>query len=133
MIVALSTAEAEYMSATHGSKELLWLKQLLVSLGFDQPNPIVMYCDNQACIQLTKNPVHHQRTKHISAYYHFSRDLVKQNIVVFNYCNTKDMVADIFTKSLTRDYHNKHSKLLGLVSIKLPASGSVVEQLSCSV
>ena len=63
--IALSTTEAEYMVATQGIKEAIWLKQLLKDVGFVQENATKVMCDNQGCIALAKNPLHHSRTKHI--------------------------------------------------------------------
>ena len=55
--VALSSAEAEYMAASQATCEALWLRKLLVDLFDQQLRPTVIYCDNQSCIQLSKNPV----------------------------------------------------------------------------
>ena len=63
--VALSTAEVEYMAASQASCEALWLLKLLVNLFGRELRPTVIYCDNQSCIQLSENPVFHDRSKHI--------------------------------------------------------------------
>src|SRR3982074_2233528 len=123
--VALSTAEAEYMAATQATKEALWLKQLLNEIGLTQSQPVLIRFDNQGCIALTKNPAYHSRTKHIDIRHHFIRDSVEVGTVQLQYCATDDMVADVFTKALARDKHEKHT-VLGLVHSKDSQSGSVV-------
>ena len=72
--VALSSAEAEYMAISQDSCKALWLHKLLVDLFNQELRPIVIYCDNQSCIQLSKNLVFHDRSKHIEIRYHFIRD-----------------------------------------------------------
>eukprot|EP00961_Rhodomonas_salina_P158470 2133033-Rhodomonas_salina.1 len=64
-IVALSTAEAEYIAACYAAQEIVALRTLLDSLGFRQQNPTCCYEDNQACILLAGEPVFRERSKHI--------------------------------------------------------------------
>ena len=59
-------------------------------------------CDNQGAIQLGKNPIASQRSKHIDVRYHFVREHVQSGDVIFKYCATQEMVADILTKPLPR-------------------------------
>jgi len=63
-VVALSTIEAEYMAATHASKEEVWLQRLCSSMGLVQ-EAIRIDCDSQSAIFLAKNPSYHSKTKHI--------------------------------------------------------------------
>eukprot|EP00253_Pinus_taeda_P036187 PITA_36187 len=74
-IVALSTTEAEYMEATHASKEAVWLQRLCSSMGLVQEN-IRIDCDSQSAIFLAKNPTYHSKTKNINVQYHFMRDMI---------------------------------------------------------
>ena len=69
--VALSFVEAEYMAASQANCEALWLCKLLVNLFDQELRSMVIYCDNQSCIQLSENPVFHDRSKHIEIMYHF--------------------------------------------------------------
>ena len=100
--VALSTAEAEYIALSSATQEVIWLRQLLTDIGENCTKPVTVWEDNQAAIGLTRNPIGHKRTKHIDIKYHFVREHVLNGNVLVKYCNTKDMVADIFTKSLPR-------------------------------
>ncbi|XP_047326536.1 secreted RxLR effector protein 161-like [Impatiens glandulifera] len=63
-IVALSTTESEYVAATEAFKEAIWLRAVLSEIGFLDKN-VVVFSDSQSAIQLYKNPVFHDRTKHI--------------------------------------------------------------------
>lgn len=100
--VALSTCEAEYMASAHTAKEALWLRKLLPEVQHVvAEDPIVIYADNEASIQLSKNPVHGERTKHIGTAFNMVRQHVNQGELRFVYCNTKENAADLFTKALS--------------------------------
>eukprot|EP00253_Pinus_taeda_P025381 PITA_25381 len=99
--ISLSSAEAEYRGAVEASKEALWLRQILSDFGFEQQHPTTLWCDNQSAIQLCKDPVQHQRSKHIELHMHFIRKLIHDHVLEVQYCSTDDQVADIFTKALT--------------------------------
>ena len=76
--------------------------------GFEQQQPTPLWCDNQSAIKVAKDPVLHQRSKHIEPHMHFIINLVHDRVLEVLYCPTDDQVADIFTKSLTE---TKFSKL----------------------
>ncbi|GKE79111.1 retrovirus-related pol polyprotein from transposon TNT 1-94 [Tanacetum coccineum] len=71
-VVALLTTEAEYMTLTEAVKEAIWLRGLLEELGVEL-NTVIVNCDNQGAIHLSRNHVFHERTKHIYVRYHFIR------------------------------------------------------------
>jgi hypothetical protein len=114
-VVALSSAEAEYVAEAHAAKEAIWLRQLLNSLGFPQLNPTIIWADNQAAIKLTQNAVFHSRTKHIDTRLHFLRDKVKDNSIIYEYVPTKQNLADVFTKGLTKETHRSLSEDIGVL------------------
>jgi len=62
-VVAQSTAEAEYIAAAEATKEILWLRQLLRSIGLEQISTTVLNIDNQSAIKLIRNPELHRSTK----------------------------------------------------------------------
>ena len=63
-VVALSKTEAEYVSATEDSKEMIWLRRFMEELGKKQENNR-LYCDSQSAIHLAKNLAFHSKTKNI--------------------------------------------------------------------
>ncbi|GAX77773.1 hypothetical protein CEUSTIGMA_g5216.t1 [Chlamydomonas eustigma] len=104
--VAMSSCEAEYMSAASAAvKEALWLRKLAADLNLEVKT-LNMYCDNldnQGSIKLLKHPIASARSKHIDVMlvmHHFVRERVARGEVQFEYCSTERMVADIFTKAL---------------------------------
>jgi hypothetical protein len=56
---------------------------------------------------MADNPVEHSRTKHIAIRYHFLRDHQQKGDIKIAYINTKDQLADIFTKPLDEQTFNK--------------------------
>ena len=100
--VALSTAEAEYIALSSAAREAVWLKQLLKDLQEDGEQAITVMEDNQGAIAMTKNPMAHRRPKHIDIRYHFVREELEKGNLQLQYCNTKETVADIFTKPICK-------------------------------
>nr|GEU65541.1 retrovirus-related Pol polyprotein from transposon TNT 1-94 [Tanacetum cinerariifolium] len=54
--LAISTMEAEYVSAEKACQQVLWMKQALIDYGIRLENVPIM-CDNKGAIDLSKNPV----------------------------------------------------------------------------
>ena len=99
--VALSTCEAEYMAMSHAIQEGKFIRQLLFDLH-GKMLQIDLFADNQGAINLAKNPVSHQRSKHIDIRYHFIRSEVNDGNVILNYIPSNENVADLFTKPSTK-------------------------------
>ncbi|RVW87878.1 Retrovirus-related Pol polyprotein from transposon RE1 [Vitis vinifera] len=72
-VVARSSAEAVVRAMAHGICEGIWLKRLLEELQLAPHGPMKLMCDNQAAISIAKNPVHHDRTKHVKIDRHSSK------------------------------------------------------------
>jgi hypothetical protein len=60
--VAVSTMEAEYMSAFGAIQELIWIKGVLSEIGIQLVDPITLHMDAKSAIALAKNPMHHKRS-----------------------------------------------------------------------
>ena len=104
-ITATSTYDAEYVAAAACTRHVTWLRNLLLCLGFPQPGPTSIYCDNQAAISLTKDFQFHAKSKHIDIYVHLIRDKVSDGTVLVSYVPSEENAADIFTKGLPRIKH----------------------------
>jgi hypothetical protein len=113
-LVALSTTEAEYISAIEARKEIIWLHQFLGELGYKIPRPSVLWMDNQSAIAVSKNPEHHGKMKHLSLCIFWLRDAVEDKVILPQFVETLNMAADIFTKALDRFKVQRCARLLGL-------------------
>ncbi|GJW14166.1 retrovirus-related pol polyprotein from transposon TNT 1-94 [Tanacetum coccineum] len=112
--LAISTTEAEYVSAGKACQQALWMKQALVDYGI-RLDDIPIMCDNKGAIDLSKNPVQHSRTKHIEIRHHFLRDNVQKGNISIEKVSSEDNIADILTKPLKREPFNYLRLGLGMM------------------
>jgi hypothetical protein len=113
--IALSTTEAEFISASQASKEAVWLSNLLNELDSLSETP-VLKIDNQSAIKLIRNPTFHNRTKHIDIRYKFIRDLCESNQLNVSYCSSDAQAADLLTKALPKARFEKLRELIGMIN-----------------
>ena len=103
-VVAQSSCEAEYVALSELVREFLGLKHLLTELTIPFELPFLAYVDNKAARELAENPIRHNRSKHIDIKFHFILELVeavKNNYVLILPVDSKDNVADLFTKPVS--------------------------------
>nr|GFC82774.1 hypothetical protein [Tanacetum cinerariifolium] len=63
-VVATSSTEAEYVDAASCCGQVLWIQNQMLDYGFNFMHTRI-FMDNQSTICIIRNPVFHQRTKHI--------------------------------------------------------------------
>ncbi|GJW63972.1 retrovirus-related pol polyprotein from transposon TNT 1-94 [Tanacetum coccineum] len=112
--LAISTTEAEYVSAGKACQQALWMKQALIDYDVRLDDVPIM-CDNKGAIDLSKNPVQHSRTKHIEIRHHFLRDNVQKGHISIEKVPSVDNIADILTKPLKRESFNYLRLGLGMM------------------
>jgi hypothetical protein len=101
-VVALSSCEAEYTTATTVATQAIWMAQLLGELLGRELEVVELKVDNKSALALARNPVYHERIKHIDLRYHFIRNCLADMIVSATYINTADQLAEILMKALGR-------------------------------
>jgi hypothetical protein len=104
--IALSTAEAEYITAGSCCAQILWMKATLKDFGINFKN-VPLLSDNESAMKLTNNPVQHQRTKYIDVHHHFIRDHQQKGDIAIESVGTEDQLADLFTKPLDEKRFHK--------------------------
>ena len=115
-VIAQSTLEAEYISMSFASRELVWLRRLAVDFGKCSDSvSTVLFSDNQGAIRYCKNGTVSDSTKHIQVKFHYVRDLVCNKTIDLRYICTQDMIADIMTKALNHQKHLVHANGLGVI------------------
>jgi hypothetical protein len=115
-IVALSSAEAEYIAAVESGKEAVWFRGFLQQLG-EEDVQTELLLDNQSAIQLAKNPVNHRRSKHIETRYHKIREWVGNQVFDLKYIHTSQMAADFLTKNVNKVLLEKTKVAVGVKSL----------------
>jgi len=113
-IIAQNTTEAETVAINTYRKELAFIKILLMELGLFKQSKLLLYCDNNGAILLAKNPVFHERTKHIKIKYYYIRQLINEGIIDLIFVPTKEQKADGLTKPLPNVGHKAFIAGLGL-------------------
>jgi hypothetical protein len=113
--VAVSSMEAEYIAASEAVKEAVWLKEFLSTLKIIESarKPVVVYCDNQAAIRVSRDPKYHSKSKHIEGRYHYIRDVINRlKSVCLEFL--PGVNTDPLTKPLSQEIFGKHVKAMGL-------------------
>ena len=112
--VSRSSTEAEYRTLAATTSKLKWIRGLLSYFGIHHTSPILIACDKQSALNLARNPVFHERTKHIEVDCHFIRDEINRGFILPSYVSTSHQLADVQTKALSKQ---KFDTLLGKLGI----------------
>lgn len=86
--VSKCSAEFEYKSMCFALYEIVWLRNLLVELSFNQNEQVILYCDNKATIQIANNRVFHEITKHVEIVCHYIKKTLFENVVQLKHVKT---------------------------------------------
>ena len=113
-LVAQSSAESEVLAVIDSMKEALHIKTLAEEAGIRPRNiPIRIWEDNVACILLGDKLKHSRQTRHFAIRLRFMFEHVSDKTIQFSKIDTKDQLADGFTKQLTRqNFEEWRSKLM---------------------
>ncbi|KAG5028152.1 hypothetical protein JHK87_011666 [Glycine soja] len=115
---ALSTCEAEYIAACLVACQASWLFSLLQELGVIIGMAIELLVDIKSAIDLARNPVSHDRSKHIETKFHFLRDQVAKGKVKLVHCRTEVQLAEIMTKALKANRFKELRRKIGIQSLE---------------
>ena len=112
-----SSAESKLRSLAHGVCEGIWLKKLLEDLKVKIDGPVKMLCDNKSAISIARDPVQHDRTKHVEIDHHFLSEKIEEKVISLLYVNSINQAADVFTKPLPRQPFIDNCSKLALIDI----------------
>ena len=127
-VVATSSTEAEYITASEACKEGLWLCTMMSLMGLPSKpmdsldarhdtktgKGVPLYCDNNGAVCLALDPQIHSRSKHFDIHYHFIRQCVDAGRISIKRVPTSSNLADIFMKPLSIIPFTRFRGLLGL-------------------
>ena len=120
-IVSRSSCEAELRAACLGVCEGIWIIRLLHELRIPFDGPLQIWCDNKSSIEMTRNPVYHDRTKHVEIDRHYIKEKVEAGIMVLTYVRSSEQIGDMMTKPLDRPTFERFRSKLGMLDIYSPA------------
>jgi hypothetical protein len=103
---------------TSAATQALWLSRLLADLLGRKVETVELRVDNKSAIALAKNPVFHDRSKHIRVKQHFIRDCIEEGSIRTEYIPTADQLADILTKALGKAKLEDMRSRIGIKQIK---------------
>lgn len=134
--ISLSTTEAEYIALSTACRELLpmremfnELKQFLDILPLTPQVKCTLFEDNVGAETLAKSPKMTPRTKHIAIKYHHFRQAVNNEILMIERVDTKEQLADIFTKATTtQTFEYLRRKIMGWLSVFHPIKDKEEEE-----
>ena len=112
--IAQSTSEAEYMAMADAANQAAWYRMFLSELEYTVDDPIPVHGDNKGAVDLALNPVTGRRSKHIDIKHHAIREYVENKYITLVRTPTEEMVADGFTKPLSRALLLRHMPSMGL-------------------
>ncbi len=117
--IALSTTEAEYIALSQAMRETLPFLNLMQEIGrvfeFFNPKPkfhCKVFEDNASCIKVAESPKFTPRKKHSAIKYHHFCKFVSDGTVTIHHIDTKQQIADIFTKPLDECLFNRLREML---------------------
>lgn len=101
---------------SYAIREAIWLKSLLHDPGIysSTKEKFFINTDNQQVLNLSKDEIISEKSKHIDIKYHLVRDHAQQGTVTLNYVCTNDMIADILTKPLENVKFSRFRQLMGV-------------------
>ena len=74
--------------------------QVVRGVGAPEPDPTQLYTDSKSARDVSYNPQHHDRMKHVERRLFFVRDMVEKFELEVPFVRTIDNMADILTKPM---------------------------------
>ncbi|RFN41883.1 putative retrotransposon hobs hobase [Fusarium flagelliforme] len=118
--VTTSTTEAELLAACQAAKEGTFQLRLLNSLGELQNTVLHLNCDNTQTISLFTSSSEKMKTKlrHVDIHNHWLRERIQQKTISISFIESKENIADGFTKALQGQRLKECLQQFGLVNIE---------------
>ena len=107
--VALSSAEAEWYSASLAVKEIVFVVQILLSMGIPVELPIVVNVDNMGALFMSRNSTSSIRTRHVDCRRWYTQSFVDDKIVTMEFVCSEGNYSDSFTKNVKPEVYEAHT------------------------
>ena len=118
-MVTTSSTEAELLAPTRTAKETIWWSCLFRNIDFKPGHELTVHCENTQTIRLLTQDGQKLNTKlrHIDIHQHWLRQEVQSGRIRINWIPTSDLPANGFTKTLSRQKHEKFIRQINLIDI----------------
>ena len=113
----MSFGAAEIYAASVTLTEVMHLSYLMEEMGHDMALPYTIRVDNTAAIAFSKGNVRRSKLKHIDARQQWVQYLRDKELCRLEYVNTKENLADFYTKILDTD---TFERLRGQMMVERP-------------
>ena len=110
--VALSSTEAEFMTACDVGRMCLFVRSILWDLDIPQEAATVAYEDNDGCTAMANAQKPTTRTRHIDIKHFALCDWVERDLILLDRIDTSINIADHLTKILSRILFHRHADYL---------------------
>ena len=97
---ALYLREAEIIAMSEAAKDVVYLRKLVRGLGAGEDKPSWLYTDSKAARDVSYNPEHHDKMKHVQRRHFFVRDMVEKFELEVPFVRSEENAADILTKAM---------------------------------
>ena len=107
--IAMSSTEAELIAASACAKEIVYYKTLAREMGLEQ-DAVRLFVDNSGAVELSRDRKSCHRSRHVDRRYFKVRELSYEGVLQVEHIDTADNSADVLTKVLPVELHNKHCR-----------------------
>ena len=116
-LISKSNTKAEFRAMSKGIDEVMWIRNLLDELQIPYLKPINIRCDNKSAISIARDPIYHDRMKHVNIDCFYIQNYLEQGILKTDHVPSEEQCADIFTKGLSTKVMRHLISKLGMSSI----------------
>ena len=96
----MSRAALLSVYSSEGAKDMVYFRKLVSGLGASEQQPSALSTDSQSARDVSYNPQHHDRMKHVQRRHFFVRDMVEDFEIEVPFVRTTENIADFFTKAM---------------------------------
>lgn len=112
MTLSSESAEAEFVAARQCGQEVVYLRNLLAHLGYEQKEVTRVYEDNAACIKMSENAANPCSSRHIDTRVHFILELMPDKVLHLHKVKSSLNLAGALTKCLPAPAFHQHREYL---------------------
>ena len=117
-VVALSSVEAELISAAEAVSYSLWLSRLCLELGLTTDQAVEIKMDSQGAMALASSGTPTRKTKHIEIKHYFITDCLDKKQIYLKYVPSEDNNADVMTKNLDKTMFQTQKNRLKVINCR---------------